>query len=473
MTATAENKPGTAQYGALASLALAMLLASLGISSANVALLALSLDFAASFAHVQWVVLAYLLAITVGVVSAGRLGDLLGHRRVLLGGLMLFTLASVLCTVAPTLSLLIAARLLQGLGASVLIALTVAAMRETAPPERLGSAMGLLGTMSAIGTALGPSLGGVLLAGPGWRAIFAVMAVSGLAALLLGWRCLPRSETAETSTGVRFDIPGTLLLAAVLAAYALGMTLGKAAFGPLNLALLLAAMLGLLVFLQVEARAAAPLIHPEALRERALSLSLAMNGLVCTVISTTLIVAPFYLASVMGLGPVMIGGVMAVGPVISTLTGVPAGRLVDRVGASRMIGAGLGLMAAGAFGLVLLPVLFGLVGYIVAIAIITPGYQLFLAANNTAVMTQAAADQRGVRSGLLNLSRNLGFITGAAVMGALFAYATGTHDLANASREAVTSGQQVTFLVAGGLMLLALATSSLLNRSRAATITAE
>src|SRR3546814_19416314 len=99
----------------------------------------------------------------------------MGRRRVLLAGILLFTVASVLCGVAPTLWMLIAARAVQGLGAAVLMALTVALVRETVPKERTGSAMGLLGTMSAIGTALGPSLGRVLIAGPGWRALFLVL----------------------------------------------------------------------------------------------------------------------------------------------------------------------------------------------------------------------------------------------------------------------------------------------------------
>src|SRR3546814_14852818 len=99
----------------------------------------------------------------------------MGRRRVLLAGILLFTVASVLCGVAPTLWMLIAAPAVQGLGAAVLMALTVALVRETVPKERTGSAMGLLGTMSAIGTALGPSLGGVLIAGPGWPASFLAM----------------------------------------------------------------------------------------------------------------------------------------------------------------------------------------------------------------------------------------------------------------------------------------------------------
>jgi len=151
---------------ALAGLSLSMLLSSLGISSANVALPTLVQAFNASFQHVQWIVLAYLLAITTLIVGAGRLGDIIGRRRLLLAGLILFTLASALCALAPTLGLLIAARAAQGAGAAVMMALTMAFVGETVPKEKTGSAMGLLGTMSAIGTALGPSLGGFLIAGP-------------------------------------------------------------------------------------------------------------------------------------------------------------------------------------------------------------------------------------------------------------------------------------------------------------------
>jgi MFS family permease len=167
-----EVKPSAPR--ALASLSLAVLLSSLGTSIANVGLPTLAQAFAASFQQVQWIVLAYLLAITILIVSAGRLGDLLGRLRLLLGGIFLFTMASALCSVAPTLGLLIAARAAQGLGAAVMMALALAFVADTVPKARTGSAMGLLGTMSAIGTALGPSVGGMLIAGLGWRAIFLV-----------------------------------------------------------------------------------------------------------------------------------------------------------------------------------------------------------------------------------------------------------------------------------------------------------
>lgn len=151
--AIAEQSPSV--RWALASLSLSMLLPSLGTSIANVGLPSLAQAFNASFQDVQWIVLAYLLAITTLVVSVGRLGDITGRRRLLLIGILLFTLASILCGVAPTLWLMIAARAVQGLGAAIMMALTMAFVGETVPKEKTGSVMGLLGTMSAIAPLLG------------------------------------------------------------------------------------------------------------------------------------------------------------------------------------------------------------------------------------------------------------------------------------------------------------------------------
>ena len=153
----------TSARWALAALSLSMLLPSLGVSIANVAMPTLAQAFAASFQEIQWIVLAYLLAITTLIVSVGRLGDMTGRRRLLLAGVLLFTAASVLGGTAPTLWLLIAARAAQGLGAAIMMALTLAFVGDTVPKAKTGSAMGLLGTMSAIGTALGPTLGGALI----------------------------------------------------------------------------------------------------------------------------------------------------------------------------------------------------------------------------------------------------------------------------------------------------------------------
>jgi MFS family permease len=442
-----------------------MLLPSLGTSIANVALPSLAKALDAAFQDVQWIVLAYLLTITILIVSVGRLGDTTGRRRLLLIGILLFTLACILCGLAPTLWTLIAARALQGLGAAIMMALTMAFVGETVPRARIGSAMGLLGTMSAIGTALGPSLGGALITGFGWPAIFLVNAPLGVLTFALAYRNLPADSSGEKTDRAGFDIAGTLLLALTLSAYALAMTIGHGRFGPLNVALLLAAAVGTGLFVFVEARTASPLIRLAAFRNPVMSASLAMNALVSTVMMATLVVAPFYLSRALGLDQALVGIVMSIGPVISTLSGVPAGRLVDRLGAPFVIIVGLAAMAAGSIALTVFP---GIAGYVAAIAILTPGYQLFQAANNTTVMMDVRPEQRGVISGMLNLSRNLGLITGASVMGAVFALASAASDIAMARPEAVASGMRTTFAVAAALIAAALAIAAQTYRRRRA-----
>ncbi|MGW0394253.1 MFS transporter [Streptomyces sp. NPDC003042] len=437
---TGQNEAATAAGAvrwALAGLSLSMLLSSLGTSIANVALPTLAQAFTASFHEVQWIVLAYLLALTTVIVSVGRLGDLIGRRRLLLAGIALFTAASVLSGVAPTLGVLIAARAAQGVGAAVMMASTMAFVGETVPKARTGSAMGLLGTMSAIGTALGPSLGGVLISGLGWRAIFLVSAPLGVLTFLLAHRHLPADRRETTAARPRFDHVGTLLLALTLAAYALAMTLG-------HIALLLAAALGVGLFVRAEARADSPLIRLAMFRDRALSAGLATSALVSTVMMTTLVVGPFYLSRTLGLEEALVGLVLSVGPLVAALTGVPAGRVADRFGAPRMTVAGLVGIAAGSFILAMTPATLGIAGYLAPLVVVTGGYAVFQTANNTAVMADVHPDQRGVVSGMLNLSRNLGLITGASVMGAVYALA----------------GMRMTFAVAGILIVVALAVAA-------------
>ncbi|WP_244909340.1 MFS transporter [Nitrospirillum viridazoti] len=450
----------------LAALSLCVLLSSLGTSVANVALPTLARALGAPFQQVQWVVLAYLLAMTTLIVSVGRLGDLMGRRRLLLAGLALFTGASALCGLVPGLGVLVAARAAQGLGASAMTALALAFVGGTVPKDRIGRAMGLMGTMSAVGTALGPSLGGALIAAWGWRAIFLVNLPLGGLALLLAWRALPADRgpadgPSASADRPRFDAAGTVLLGVTLALYALAMTLGRGHWGVLNLALLAAAAVGAGLFALVEVLVPSPLVRLGLLRDPVVGPGLAGSGAVATVMATTFVVGPFYLARAVGLSPAGVGLVMSAGPLMSALAGVPAGRLVDRFGAAHVSVAGLAAMVAGTVLMALAGLgarggVPGVAGYVGSIAVLTAGYALFQAANNTAVMSGVPADRRGIVSGILNLARNLGLITGASALGAVFVLAAGVPDITNAPAGAVAAGMRVTFLAAGGLVALAL-----------------
>jgi MFS family permease len=460
VTAVGAPAPTASVRCALAGLALSVLLSSLGTSSASVALPTLARVFGATVQEVQWVVLAYLLAITTVVVSVGRLGDLIGRRRLLLAGILLFTLASVLCAVAPTLGVLVGARAVQGIGAAVMMALTMAMVGETVAQAKAGSAMGLLGTMSALGTALGPALGGFMIAGLGWQAIFFVNVPLGMAALLLAYRFLPLDRVAATADRTGFDLVGMLLLGLTLCAYALAMTIRHGSFVLVNVALLLAALLGAGLFTFAQAKAASPLIPLTMLRNPALGAGFAMSALVTTVVMATLVVGPFYLSGALALDAGQVGLVMSSGPIVAALVGIPAGRSVDRFGTCHMTLGGLVAMAVGSAMLAMLPIGFGAPGYVVSLMVITAGYALFQAANNTAVMANIQPDQRGVVSGMLSLSRNLGLITGASVMATVFALGSATTSMLNSRPEALASGMRITFAFAAGLIVLALAIAS-------------
>ncbi|NWF07447.1 MFS transporter [Pseudomonas salomonii] len=390
--------------GALVSLSFAMLLASLGTSIANVGLPSLAQAFDVSFHAVQWVVLAYLLAITAVIVGAGRLGDRFGRKRVLLAGLLLFAVACALCAAAPSLKWLIAARALQGLGAAGMMAMTLGLVGDTVTKARTGQVMGLLGTMSAVGTAMGPSVGGVLLSLWGWPALFAFGVPLGLLAAALAFYCLPADRQASAS-------------------------ISAGAFW-------------------------------QPLQDPTLRAGLAMSALVAAVIMATFVVGPFYLSLGLGLDPARMGLAMALGPCVAALTGLPAGRLTDRLGSHRMTLAGLGVMALGALSLSLTA---GLPAYLGALVLLTTGYSLFQAANNTAVMSDVAPTRRGTVSGLLNLSRNLGLIFGASALGAVFAWAS--PDVTHAAPTSVASGLHVTF--AAALALIVTASTFAWGRNRA------
>jgi MFS family permease len=300
-----------------------------------------------------------------------------------------------------------------------------------------------------------------------WRAIFLVNLPLGALALYLAHRHLPVDRRVARSERLGFDHLGTALLVLTLGANTLAVSFGSGSFGLLYVALLVGAALGLGLFAFAETRVRSPLVRLRLLRDPLLSAGLWMSGLVSTVMMATLVVGPFYLSGALGLGAAVVGLVMTIGPAVAAATGVPAGRVADRVGAQRMIVAGLIAIGAGSLALAALPTAFGVPGYVAPIVVITGGYAIFQTANNASVMGDVRSDQRGLVSGMLNLSRNLGLITGASLMGAVFALASGASEINGAQPDAVVTGMRITFLVAAVLILFALAAKALAGRSHA------
>lgn len=439
----------------LTGLSLAIVLSQLGTNIVTVALPTLVDKFDVTFGAVQWVVVSYLLVVTTLIVGVGRFGDQLGKKRLYLWGLGIFVAASVLCALSTNLPLLIAGRAGQGLGGAILMALSFAFVGEVFPKERTGFAMGVLSTMFSFGIALGPSLGSLALAAFGWQAVFWVNLPFGLLAFLLIRRYLPNVVDAPKHpipVG-RFDWLGTIMLALTLAAYALAMTFsGNQGFGaPIVLQLGLGAVVALVLFLAVQVKARSPLLKLALFRNVLLSTSMVMSVLVYAVLMATVVLGPFFLSKALGLDTRMVGLVMTAGPLAAALMGVPAGTMADRIGAQLTMVVGLALFASGAFVMSWVSIAGGVWVYVIAILLISVGLAFFQTPNNTAVMNDARPEQRGLISGLLALARNLGLITGASLMGAIYASVVG-----NASSEtpdSVVAGMRVAFQVAAAMAL--------------------
>ena len=418
--------PATRRLGLLA-LGLATLLPMLGGSLANMVLPALGQAFAVPFASLQWVLVAYLLGITCLTVVAGRLGDRFGRRRLLLLGLGLFALASLLCALAPTIGWLIAARALQGIAAACMLSLALAMVGQLVPPARRGWGMGLLGTLSACGTAIGPSFGGLLTAGFGWQAPFLLLVPLSLLGLGCARLGLPRDGSSPQQE--RMNLASLSLLVAALLCYGLALTLG----GALALWWGAGALLVTGSFIRRERRGPVPLLPLALLGAPGLSNGLLASALVASVMVLTLLIGPFYLRGVFGLGLGTVGLMISGGPLLAALMGMPAGWLVDRLGARQVVRLGLAVMGAAAFGLAGATGQFGPLGYLLPILLLTAGYALFQTANNSAVVGEASEQTRGAVAGLLTLSRNLGQLTGVAGLGGLFAALVGEQGLTLAS----------------------------------------
>lgn len=418
MTTCAEEEDRNFSVSAFFGPGMSIILAALGTSAAAVILPELSNEFRDSNLDASMVVSIYILAATALIVPIGRVGDLLGKRKVLVIGLCIFTLGAAFASYASTLPVLIASRLVQGAGAAAMMAMPLAQIRDFVPTGHVGRWMGMMGTLSAIGTASGPALGGAITATFGWRAVFLVQALFAVVALATCMMWIKDDQRAVVRSPIGFAGAGALVLSFTTFAFAFSnINGGFSSFSAILLAVALLAFAGFWIF---ESYAATPTIPLDLLRSTQLRLSLTMNVIVSLVMMGVLVVGPFFLTCGLGLTTAQMGLAMSVGPIASAVSGVPAGWLTEWIGAGHAVLLGGMAVTIATAAMAGLPYLFGLSGFLVAFMLLSPSYQIFLAALNTSVMENASEPDRGVTSGVLNLSRNFGFILGASVISAIF-----------------------------------------------------
>ncbi|MCJ2049088.1 MFS transporter [Methylobacterium sp. J-070] len=420
-TAIAHDGLPLGQRGrAMAAVLTGVALATLDTAIANTALPTIAADLKVDPGASVWIVNAYQLAVVATLLPIAALGEIVGQQRIYVAGLILFIGASLICALAWSLPTLVAARVLQGIGASALMAVNIALIRFIYPAHQLGRGVGLNAFVVGVGFAVGPTVASLILLAAPWPWLFAVNVPIGLGALALAWTALP--ETGRS--GHSFDVAGALLNAAAFALLVLG--LGEAAHeGPVWRILLeiAGALACFTLLLRRQTGHPAPMLAADLLARPLFALS-ALTA-VCSFAAQGLafVSLPFLFQHTLGRSQVETGFLMTPWPVVVALMAPVAGRLSDRYAPGLLGGIGLAGLALGMGLLALLPADPSISDIIWRMAICGAGFGFFQAPNLRAIMTSAPPTRSGGASGIVATARLLGQTLGAALVAACFAVA--------------------------------------------------
>ena len=404
----------------MAIVASGVFMATLDASIVNVSLPTLVRELDAPFDRVQWVTLAYVIAITGLLLPSGRLAQMRGAKRLYLFGFLVFTVGSLLCGLASNVGLLIAFRVVQGVGGSMTQALGPALVVDAFPPSERGRAIGFILSAVSIGLVSGPVLGGLILGSLGWPFIFLLNVPVGIAAVALGARILP---AGMPGTGGRFDLRGAALLMFGLVFLVVGLnriqTLGITSAAVI--ALIVAGLTMLLGFAWWQTRTRWPTIEPGMFRVPDFTAATLAGYLTFAGAATQILLLPFYLQRVLDLPVHQVGLLMVTVPALMGLLGTPSGILADRT-SSRTVGAlGIGLVAIGLALLTTLSSDTSPWAVVPRLAVIGVGMAMFNSGNASMLMGAAASEHRNQASAVLALARNMAQATGQALWGTIWA----------------------------------------------------
>ena len=425
-----------AHWYAVAAVCVGAFMGQLDASIVTVALPTLQHTFGVSVGAVTWVGLSYLLVLVATVIAVGRFADMWGRKLLYVYGFVIFTLASVLCGLAPDLAALCVFRALQAVGAAMLQANSLAIIVLVVPARALGRAIGLQGTAQALGLALGPSIGGLLLAAGGWRLIFFVNVPFGIFGAVAAILLVPRSRNLMKRA--RFDWTGLGIFFPAVVALVSAISFGAAQGWSSNLIVGLfaaAAVLGVL-FVRHERRDDDPMLDLRLFGNARFSTGIASGLGSYLVMFGVLLLIPFYLERGLGLGSARSGLELMAMPLAFGIVAPLAGRLADHVGARPLTVSGMALVALG-LGLLgaLRP---STVWLLLLLALVGVGMGLFTSPNNASIMGAAPERQAGMASGVLNMSRGMGTALGLALTGTIFVAGGGGGGGASGAQHAFT-----------------------------------
>ena len=414
-----DGLPMPTRFWAILAVAFGVSLSVIDGAIANVALPTMARMLGISSANSIWIVNAYQLAIVVSLLSFSALGDVIGYRKIYIGGLGIFIVASLGCTLSDSLATLVTARVCQGFGAAAITSVNTTLIRLIYPRRHLGRGMGVNATVVAVSSVAGPTLASGILSIATWPWLFAINIPIGLIACLLSYRFLPKNPVRIR--GRHFDWRDGLmnaltfgLLIASIEGYSHGL---KPSY--IGISVILLVVIGTL-FVRSQLHKPYPILPFDLLRIPIFSVSVVTS--ICSFLGQMLamVALPFYLQHEFGYDEVATGLLMTAWPAVIMVVAPVAGMLIERIHAGLLGGTGLTAMAAGLFLLAFLPE-HPVPGDIVwRLVLCGAGFGLFQSPNNSILIASAPPERSGSASGMLATARLIGQTTGAALMALLF-----------------------------------------------------
>ena len=427
------------------------------VSIVNVALPKMTEELHSSFTSLQWVVDMYALVLASLLMIAGSLGDRFGHRRLYIGGLILFALASLACGLAPNVAVLITARGVQGVGAAGMFTATTALLSAAYQGRDRGTAFGVWGAVNGGAAALGPILGGLLTEQFGWRSIFLVNLPVAAVAVFMATRVLVDSQHRGQR---RIDIPGAVSFTACAAAvtYALIQSNTDGWSSATVLGLFGFAAVALVAFIVIELRTQDPVLDLALLRSPSFAGLMTAGLLLSAGAFAHLTYTSIWLQSILGLSPIKAG--LAVSPLALTAFIVAGfgGKHLGKLAPQWPIGLGLALIGGGTLLLMIVHGGSSWPALVPGLLISGVGVGMSTPVLASAAMSAVPHQRAGMAGGALNTFRQLGYALGIAILGTVFAHQGsrgGTGAGAGAARDAVATSLDHVFAVAGGMTLVA------------------
>ncbi|MDO8689948.1 MAG: MFS transporter [Dehalococcoidia bacterium] len=434
----------------------------LDLTVVNTVLPVIRESFGAQMSSIEWVVMSYLLTISIFLLTFGRMGDIFGHKHVYYVGLVVFTAGSVLCGISRSEIFLIGFRAFQGIGAAMISANAMAILTWTFPQKQRGQAVGLLVMMTYVGIAFGPALGGYLTDQLGWRSIFFVNLPIGTLAAIMAFFVIPRHALSEKRES--FDVLGASALVVGLGSLMFALSKGQdlAWTSAPIIGLFVVAMASIAIFLKIESAVRFPMLDLGLFSSRLFTSATVSACLNYLCVFSSLFLLPFYLVQGRGFTPGSAGILITAQPATMMVIAPLSGYFSDRIGSRLLSTTGMVFVAAGMFAYSKLGAQSSEPSMLLSLVLTGIGNGLFVSPNSSAIMGSAPRHRQGIAAGMVATARNLGMVLGVAISGAILSTQLALQTAATGDpREAFFGAVRFTFMSIGFIAIAAAVTSSI------------